>query len=386
MRLAIFISHPIQYYSPIFAYLSSRIDLHVFYLSDPTPSDHAKAGFDTEFSWDLDLLTGYNFSFLKDAGYHDQSGASLSNFSYIFQILKTGKFDAALVIGWYLHGLRLAILALKILKIPLAVRGDSHLDTKRSSWKTIVKNIVFSRFLSLIDGVLYVGTKSREYYEHYKVASSKMFYSPHCVDTVRFSLTATQEAREELRLREGIEQNEKVVLFAGKLLPFKRPMDIVEALGILKSRGQNIRMMIAGSGPLERQIRQRGESLGIAITFLGFQNQTQMPAAYAAADLLVLPSDGRETWGLVANEALACGVPIIVSDQVGCAPDLAREGIAGRVFPAANIQALADTIAISLSDPPPREAIERLSNSHSIEAACKGILNAINSFRGEPNL
>lgn len=384
MRLAVFVSHPIQYYSPIFAHLASLVGLHVFYLNDPTPRDQANAGFDTEFTWDIDLLNGYKYSFLNEAGFREQAGISISNFSSIFGALKSGKFDAVLVIGWYLHGLRLAILASKILKLPVMVRGDSHLDTKRSTFKTLARKITFAKFLSLIDGFLYVGVKNQEYYKHYRINPSSLFYSPHCIDTHRFTLAATQEARTELRLREGIEPSETVVLFAGKLLPFKRPLDVVDAIGLLKSQGLSIRMMIAGSGPLEEEIRIRCETLGIALTFLGFQNQTQMPAAYAAADLLVLPSDGRETWGLVANEALACGLPIIVSDQVGCAPDLARDGVAGRTFPVGDVRALASEIAAGLTNPPPSEAIERISNAHSIAVAGQGILEAMASLTNRP--
>jgi glycosyltransferase involved in cell wall biosynthesis len=101
-----------------------------------------------------------------------------------------------------------------------------------------------------------------------------------------------------------------------------------------------------------------------------------MPPAYAAADCLVLPSDGRETWGLVANEALACGRPIIVSSACGCAPDLARDGNVGRTFPAGDPAALSDAICALAASPPSPSAIAALSQAYSLDAAVAGIRRA----------
>ena len=134
--------------------------------------------------------------------------------------------------------------------------------------------------------------------------------------------------------------------------------------------------MIAGSGALEPDLRQAADRSHVRLHLLGFRNQTEMPAAYSAADCLVLPSDGRETWGLVANEALACGRPIIVSSACGCAPDLAGDGNVGRTFPVGNPEALADAIGGLIASPPSATAIAALSGAHSIEAAVAGIRSA----------
>jgi glycosyltransferase involved in cell wall biosynthesis len=109
---------------------------------------------------------------------------------------------------------------------------------------------------------------------------------------------------------------------------------------------------------------------------LGFCNQTMMPQAYAAADVLVLPSDGRETWGLVANEALACGLPIVLSDAVGSSPDLAGDGLAGRIFPVSDVGALAHAIGGLVNSPPSSEAIAAKSAAYSLERAAEGIFDA----------
>jgi glycosyltransferase involved in cell wall biosynthesis len=195
------------------------------------------------------------------------------------------------------------------------------------------------------------------------------------VDTAWFAARATAEAARALRTRLEIAPEARVVLFAGKLLPFKRPLDAVEACALLRRQGLPVEMMVAGSGLLESEMSARARTLGLPLHGLGFQNQTQMPAAYAAADMLVLPSS-QETWGLVANEALACGRPVVVSDACGCAPDLAGDGSAGRVFPAGDVPALARAIESLLGEPPAAEAIRRRSERFSLDAAAEGILEA----------
>jgi len=172
------------------------------------------------------------------------------------------------------------------------------------------------------------------------------------------------------RWRLGIGVEEKVVLFAGKLLPFKRPLDIIDAWPLTETRP---RLLFAGSGELEGALAARAGDLGAPLHQLGFLNQTEMPAAYAAADLLVLPSTARETWGLVANEALACGVPVVVSDASGCAPDLAGDGAAGRVFPMGDVRALAAAIEAVLMSPPACDVVAARSKTHSLAAAADGI-------------
>ncbi len=183
-----------------------------------------------------------------------------------------------------------------------------------------------------------------------------------------------------LRARLGIAPNEKAVLFAGKLIDFKRPLDVIEGAAVARAGSHPIHVIMAGSGPLEPEVMARAKTLAVPLHLLGFQNQTQMPAAYAAAEVLVLPSTGRETWGLVCNEALACGTPIIVSDDVGCAPDLAVDGFVGRRFPVGNLAALAEAISGTLRTPPSAEAIRRVSKNHGLSSAIEGIVAALQSL------
>jgi glycosyltransferase involved in cell wall biosynthesis len=208
-----------------------------------------------------------------------------------------------------------------------------------------------------------------------------LFFSPHCVDTEWFAARATPDARARLRAENGIAANARVLLFAGKLVPFKRPLDLVAAAARVRWNGAQPHLLVAGAGELAGQVERAAAENHVPLTMLGFRNQSEMPAVYAAADILVLPSDGRETWGLVANEALACGRPVILSDGCGAAADLAADGSAGRAFPVGDLQGLATAIEILLDRPPRAEAVAMRSRSFGLDAAADGIALAVHRCR-----
>ncbi len=377
MRLAVLTSHPIQYYAPLFSHLAHRLDLHVFFAHQQTPEQQAAAGFGKAFVWDLDLTSGYSHSFLRNVA----RSPSSSHFSgcdtpEIGVRLGEGQFDGVLTLGWHLKSLLQGTWAAKRLGLPVLIRGDSQLSTPRSTIKRWGKAVTYPHFLRLFDAALYVGKRNRAYYEHYGYPSDRLFSSPHCVDTERFRAAATPIARAKVRARVGADEMTTLVLFAGKLLPFKRPQDLVEAASVMRANGDRVEVMVAGAGELESTLRDRAHSLGVPLHLLGFQNQTEMPAAYAAADALVLPSE-RETWGLVCNEALACGRPIVVSNAVGCAPDLAGDGRVGRTFPLGDVRACAKALCGLVQSPPSPDEIASVSSRSSLAAAADGIIEAL---------
>jgi glycosyltransferase involved in cell wall biosynthesis len=281
------------------------------------------------------------------------------------------------VMGWHLKSYGQAILAAKRRRLPVLVRGDSQLETPRSPARRVLKAVAYPALLRLFDAALYVGQRNRAYYRHYRMPEARLFFSPHCVDAERFRSGATELARTLMRRSLGAAPDDKLVMFAGKLVASKRPFDVLEAIARLRANGdEKPAALFVGSGPLEAELRARARSAQTPAHFLGFCNQSRMPAAMAAADVLVLPSDGRETWGLVGNEALACGVPIVVSDAVGCAADLAADDRAGRIFPLANVDALAGALSVTLAQSADKAAIARVCDRYSLEAAADGILRA----------
>jgi glycosyltransferase involved in cell wall biosynthesis len=311
MRLAVVASHPIQYQAPLFRKLAKQVELTVFYAQDLAPEEQSRAGFSVGFNWDVDLLSGYSHRFLRNVSVNPGISFAGCDTPEIGKLLAQRKYDAVLVLGWYLKSFVQATWSCRKHGIPVMVRGDNHLLEPRSRVKKLAKRIVYPVPLRVFDAALYVGERSREYFKHYLYPGKRLFFSPHGVDEAVFLNAANsgmgQTIREELR----IARNDPVLLFPGKLIKRKRVQDLLAASRICEERGTRTHIIIAGSGPLESELRGLASELGVHAHFMGFQNQSRIPAIYAASTVMVLPSDD-ESWGLVANEALACRRPVVL--------------------------------------------------------------------------
>lgn len=381
-RLAILASHPVQYYAPLFRALAQRLDLTVFYAHDATGQDQARAGFGVGFAWDTDLLSGYESAFLTNVARNPGLGRFGGvDTPEIGRRLREGGFDVVLLMGWYLKSFIQGLIAAKRLGMPVMVRGDSHLDTPRNALKVAAKRALYPLFLRQFDAALVVGKRNRAYWEHYGYPRARIFDAPHCVDNAFFAERATTEARAALRERYGIAPEAKLVLFAGKLVPFKRPLDVIEAVARVRENGVKAEVLVAGAGTLESELRQRARNLQVPLHMLGFCNQTEMPGAYAAADALVLPSGGRETWGLVVNEALASGTPVLISDAVGCAPDMAAALGPEVVFRLGDTVDLATRLESLLSTSPHSAAIASAARAFDLEMVARQIASAAEALQ-----
>mgnify|MGYP000299537942 CR=1 FL=1 len=357
--------------------------MHVFYAYQATTSDQAEAGFGVKFDWDIDLLEGFESSFLENVS----KNPSLGTFGgcdtpSIGDKLDSMPFDAVLLMGWHLKTYIQALFAAKKRGMPVMVRGDSQVQTPRSLLKRLAKSLGYPVFLRLFDVALYVGERSRSYYTHYHYPENRLFFSPHCVDNDWFAEKASAADSKHLRTRLGIKPDVRLVLFAGKLVQFKRPLDVIEACNLVWQRGVEAAVLVAGAGELEDIMKMRADELDVPIYHLGFCNQTEMPAAYAAADVLALPSSSSETWGLVANEALACGCPIVVSSACGCAPDLTGDCMAGRSYPFNNIQAFSDALYEVLESPMKPEDMTTKLKTYSPAKAADGVCEALDYLTG----
>ena len=346
-RLGILISHPIQYYAPWFRYLGQRFNIEVFYAHRQDPRGQAEAGFGIEFDWDTPLLDGYPYRWLANVARHPNVNSfSGCDTPGIYDIIKKERFDVFLVCGWQLKSYIQAIRACWRNNVPVFLRGDSQLLTRRSGIKLALKYLPYRWFLNKIDAHLYVGKRNRDYLRHYGVPENKLFFSPHFVDNDFFRDCAESAAAAkkslEIRSRLGIPPEAFVFMFVGKMAPYKRPGDFIQACIKLFSlpQGADVHALLVGDGSLRERLEFLAKPYPGRIHFAGFQNQTQLPFLYRAGDALVLPSEARETWGLVVNEAFACGIPAIVTDEAGCSPDLIEEGLTGYTYPAADMDKL----------------------------------------------
>lgn len=388
-RLGILVTHPIQYYVPWYQALAKhpQIELTVFYCCQQTAQGQAEAGFGVTFDWDIPLLTGYQYQFLTN----QSSNPNVFDFSgcdtpEIANIIKSGKFDAFIIQGWYTKSYWQGILACWQSNTPIFIRGDSHLLTERSSLKLWLKYLFYRWFIPKMTGYLAVGERSKEYYRYYGAKENRITFCPHAVNNDFFAKETQALAPEKDKIRQNwaIPENALVFLFVGKLIPKKRPADFLKALQIASQEYPHLYGVIAGDGELRPQLEQLVRDYQLNVKFVGFLNQTQLPQAYAVANMLVLPSDGRETWGLVVNEAMASGLPAIVSDRVGCAPDLVIPGRTGEIFPCGDIQALAKLLKQLAQNPNKLALMENeaktLIQQYSISEAVAGTVKALQTL------
>jgi glycosyltransferase involved in cell wall biosynthesis len=361
-----------------------ELDLHVYYCHKATPREQADAGFGVEFDWDVPLFEGYPCSFLDNVA--DKPGhGRFGGFDTpeIKRIVQRREYDAVLVNGWHYRSAWQAICACWRSKVKVMVRGDSHLHTPRSVAKRAFKFLTYRRFISRFDACLAVGQWSREYFLHYGARPERMFFVPHAIDSTRFQIETErlEPRRFQLRKEKDLGENAIVFMFSGKFIPKKRPMDFVSAIEIAVRRNPQIQGLMVGDGPLRAACEQVVRERRIPIRFTGFLNQSQIIQAYVVSDALVLPSDGGETWGLVVNEAMACARPCIVSDRVGCGPDLVIPQQTGFIFPLGEVGALADSM-VHLSMNPKSLTLmgsnaRSLLKNYSVEKAVDGVIESL---------
>ena len=363
-KLAIITTHPIQYYAPVFRLLANSCDLKVFYTLGKSSS--YDLGFKQDITWDIPLLDGYSYQFLtntsKKAGSHYFGG--IINPTLLAEIEKFTP-DAILVYGWSYKSHLKAIRYFSG-KIPLWFRGDSNLLDEQPGLKKYLRYVFLKWIYKHIDKAFYVGKANKMYYKAFGLKEKQLVFAPHAIDNNRFSENRTIEAK-QLRDSLGLKNNEYLIVFAGKLEPKKDPEILLNAF--IELNKTNVHLLFVGNGILEESLKlnvERDPSLTLGMTnrvhFMNFQNQSQMPVMYQACDLFCLPSKGPgETWGLAVNEAMAAGKAVLVSDRVGCATDLIKDGINGATFEAGNLTSLLEKLTNLLEKPQQLEEMGKQS-------------------------
>ncbi len=343
-KLAIIITHPIQYNAPLFKLISERnkIKIKVFYTWEQSQEKVYDKKFGREIKWDIPLLKGYEYTFVKNIAKNPGSGHfyGVINPTLIKEI-EEWQADAILVFGWN-HQSHFKAMRYFKGKIPVYFRGDSILIDILPPLRKFGRYIFLNFVYRYVDYAFYVGTNNKAYYLKYGLKEKQLIFAPHATDNKRFYDSKgfyTQKAN-QLKSELGIAENEMVFLFVGKFEKIKNPQLIIE----LAKEFPEYKFLFVGNGALESKMKkQAGEN----VLFLPFQNQSQMPVVYRLGHVLILPSQGvGETWGLAVNEAMACGKAILVSDKVGCAVDLVKNNENGYIFASNNIQDLKEKIAL----------------------------------------
>ena len=363
VRLAYLVSHPIQYQAPLLRRIAQEpdIDLTVFFGSDFSVRSYQDEGFGVDVKWDVPLLEGYRHKFLpviRDNG--TQTVTTPLNYGILSELRgRDGEppFDLLWTHGYNMVNALQGMVAAKALGIPVLVRADMWLrDRPRSGPKLLFKTVFFQLLKHMVGGVLAAGTLNIEYWRHYLGNDVPLFLMPYAVDNDYFQRRSLEAAatRETFRRELGLDEARPIILFASKLQQRKHCSDLIDAYESLinnETGRQRPYLLIVGDGEERAALEQQATSHGLTdVRFCGFRNQSELPRFFDLASVFVLPAR-HEPWGLVVNEAMNAGRAVILSDDIGCQPDLVTDGIEGYVFPVRDVNALTEALRRVLATP-----------------------------------
>jgi glycosyltransferase involved in cell wall biosynthesis len=355
-RVLFICSHPVQYFAPILQSMTAHpeLDIQVAYCS----LQGAQPGMDPEFgiavAWDIPLLEGYPW--VQVANLSWQAGPShfwgLFN-PGLWSLVRDGGHDAVILLtGYRCASFWIALAATKFRgKAVLFGTDASELRARDGrGWKSVAKRWLWPALFRLADVIIVPSTRGVELMRSIGLPVDRIVLTPYVVYNDWWSKRAAIVERAAVRRTWAVPEDAPVVLFCAKLQSWKRPLDLLRAFAA--SDVPRAHLIFAGEGPLRQELQAEALSLGLKgrVHFIGFANQTQLPGIYRASDLMVLPSE-YEPFGVVVNEAMLCGCPVVVSDRVGAGYDLVSPGENGFVFPFGDVDSLAGILREALTAP-----------------------------------
>jgi glycosyltransferase involved in cell wall biosynthesis len=392
-RVLAIATHPVQYAAPIFRLMAQhpQLDFQVAYCS----MRGAEAAHDPEFGrsvkWDVPLLDGYAWTHVPNHGSGTASFLGLNN-PGLWNLIRQGRFDAVLCYTGYPHAtFWISLFAARAARTAFLFGTDTVTLTPLDGrmWKRPVKRVAWPLLFRLADQVIVPSSGTRDLMLSLGIPEQRITLTPYVVENDWWIAQSADVNRTAVREAWKASADNLVVLFCAKLQPWKRPIDLLRAFA--EANLSQAVLVFAGEGPLRSELESEAASLGIAkhVRFLGFVNQTQLPSIYTAADLLVLPSE-YDAFGVVVNEAMLCGCPVIASDRVGAGRDLIQNGRTGFVYPCGDQRRLAALLRrLAAHDPVPSELgraarirMQSWSPRENIEATIGAIETAVSRVRG----
>lgn len=366
-RVLFVASHPVQYQAPLFRRFAARpeIDIHVVYCGLQGAEAARDPEFETTVKWDVPVLSGYSWSHVPNKGSGDQSFLGLYN-PGLWKVIRTGSYDAVICfVGYVRATFWVAYLAAKKAKAAFLFGTDATSLASRNgrAWKRAFKSLLWPRLFRLADQVIVPSTASLNLMLSLGLPKDRITLTPYSVDNDWWSEQSKKVARSAVRASWGVSEDETVILFCAKLQEWKRPLDLLRAFA--KAMPSKALLVFAGDGPLQEKLKSEASALRVdqQVRFIGFVNQSMLPAVYRSSDVMVLPSE-YEPFAVVVNEAMCCGCPVIASDHVGSARDLIAPIQSSFVYPCGDIGALADLLRTVAADRATLESVGRACFTH----------------------
>jgi len=237
--------------------------------------------------------------------------------------------EPSFLLGWGIARLRGARTCFRVL-------ATYDKWVRRRRFKEILKRLLFR----CVDAAETPGNDGRRYAMRYGIPNDRVFVATHTVaPTLARECRLSGAGACDLRLQLGVKGT--VFLYVGRLWWGKGLRYLLEAFQVVQRGRKDVSLLIVGDGPDAELLRQQCRELALsAVAFVGFKQRDELPAYYAAADVLVFPTLG-DPYGLVVDEALACSLPVISTDAVGEIADRIHEGVNGFIVPSEDSGALA---------------------------------------------
>jgi glycosyltransferase involved in cell wall biosynthesis len=354
VKLGVFAPSPVFYQVPLYRLLAAdpRLDFTAIFASNGGTRPY-EGGYGEPIVWDVDLLSGYRQVFLRKADTNPIGGTALGiRDPDVIARVGEGRYDVLWLQGYATITHLLAALRQKVSRRALMFREEQTLLHPRPPWKTVLKEPLL-RGLFAGAYALYIGTENRRWFERYGIPPERRFSVPYVVDNESLRAAADELAPQgdELRASFGIGADAgPVILSVSRLIPKKQPLFLLEAFARARER-RRCTLLVVGSGECEPAMRDFVARRRIPdVVFAGFRNRSEIPRAYAAADVFALTSRIHETWGIVVNEAMNFGLPLALSDKVGSATDLLEVGRNGFSFAADDPAGAADALGRLVDD------------------------------------
>lgn len=386
-QFLLFDTHPIQYRSPVFRELCSRISGTEILFFNPQFDGNKwwfhEVGKIPKQNWNLPLMEGYPSQVLNLGQLPLRE-----RYRKLKETLSEVKPKAVVIFGYYLPEHWMIRMLATRLGIHTIFVGETF-QSSHHRWRRPIQTRFRKLFFSGMDRFVSIGKKNFEYYRSLGISEDAIFPAHYCVDNNFFHASPTEASalRKEWREKNKIPAGAFVSLFVARLFERKRPGDAL-AIHERLTKLKDYRTVFVGNGPMEEALKEQAGK-NKRIHFLGFQDQAATRQAYYGADILLLPSE-FETWGLVANEAAACGRPTLAADSCGVAGDLVVSGETGYVFKKGDCEQAAEMLSKLYNDPEllqrlGRNASRKVSDEFSVKQFAEAFQNAYRSLSGSKN-
>jgi glycosyltransferase involved in cell wall biosynthesis len=247
--------------------------------------------------------------------------------------------------------------------IPFFLWSESNVQDQRRGHALV--EFLKTRFLSKCSGFVVPGRSALEYLRVHKVNEGAVFVAPNAVDNNFFTAAAAAARQDAARWRRELVLPGRYFVFVGRLVREKGVFELLAAYAKLdESLRRQVGLVFVGDGAVRAQLELQAASVAPGVVqFAGFAQREQLAIYYALAEMVILPTY-TDTWGLVVNEAMACGLPVIVSQIAGCAADLVKENWDGLLVAPRDVAALTSAMRTLADQPELRTTMGANSMQH----------------------